>query len=209
MPEIFLKPKAPSVFRFISQYHIFFNPFFPRQVDEISHWSRQLLNFFIVEVDILITLLASIGVVNVAPMPSPSFTYLFSHWQSAIIALAIFLIVPLIVLVIELVLEAILGSVAEKESRSPMVRNITYILFLALVWGVFLGLIAALLGLGLTNKTSVIKIAFTIWAVRFFINQFSVRFIVLTVLYFARKQFGKPRGEDEEPRKCPPVLCCA
>jgi len=208
-PQICQKPAQTVCYKYVLQYHPVTNTCFQREWDEISHWSRNQLTFLIYELDLFITLLASIGALNIVAKDSeiPTFTEIFSSPEGAGIALLIFFAVPIVLFIIELIYEAIIGY-AEKDETNIWVRRIIYLFFWFSIVLIFLLLIALLLGLGLTDRESVIQVAAVIWGVRLFINWLIWKPCGLSVLYCCRKQFGKTRTAKEEPKRCPGVFCC-
>jgi hypothetical protein len=208
MPEIFLKPRPDSVVRFFLAYYPPTNPFFQREVDCVSHWTRQFLTLFLLELDLFITLMASIGVFNASTSPAPNFIEIFLNPVTAGLAVLIFLAVPLIIIVTELIWEAILKR-AEDRTKSPTENQILYIFFLVSTFGTFFALLSALIGMGLTGYDSAIQLAFVIWGLRLLINWTTVKPLWITGQFFGRKFFGKDRPADEPTvRRCPGILCC-
>eukprot|EP01101_Sappina_pedata_P006556 TRINITY_DN3279_c0_g1_i1.p1 TRINITY_DN3279_c0_g1~~TRINITY_DN3279_c0_g1_i1.p1 ORF type:complete len:274 (-),score=86.25 TRINITY_DN3279_c0_g1_i1:108-929(-) len=213
MPEILLKPPVDACWRFDIQQHPVSNPCCQRQWDEVSHWSRQQLTFFIIMLDLFITLLASIGATDFVPgfsgEEAPDFQDIFSSPEGAGIALLIFLVVPIVMFVVEELYTQIIAQ-AEKPTNSAGVRYVLYFFFWFSIVAIFLGLLALLLGLGITGQQSTIQVAAVIWGVRLFVNWVIWKPIVLTLIYVVRKYLGKdrPDGEDK-PKKCPQILCCS
>jgi len=210
LPEILQKPKQQQFWRFDIQNHPCTNCFCQREWDEVSHWTRQTITFFILELDLFITLIASIGVLAAIGLGGgsvPSFTEVFSNTETALLALLVFLVVPVILVVVQLVCEAVLG-LAEDEEKNIYLRYFLFFLFWLIVILFFILLVALILGLGITNQQAVIQVAAVIWGIRLFINWVIFKPIYLTLLYIIRKYVGRERTANEDPRFCPEILCC-
>jgi len=211
MPEICLKPKPDSIVRFFLAYYPPTNPCFQREVDGISHWSRQWLVLFLLELDLFITLLASIGVYQASSSPttpSPNFITIFLNPVSAGLAVLVFLAVPLIIIVTELIWEFIIKT-AENEDKSEPLRKFLYAFFIITTFGTFFALLAALIGMGLTGFDAAIQLAFVIWGLRLLINWATVKPIWLVATFILRKFFAKERPASEPAvKRCPGLFCC-
>jgi len=210
MPEIFEKPKQEACYKYFLQYYPVTNLCFRREWDEISHCTRNELTFLILMLDLLITLIASIGILQAVGLGGgkvPDITDIFDNAVSAGLTLLIFLVVPFILIIVEFLFENLL-NIGENENTSMALRIVSVLFFWFSIAFVFLMLAALLLGLGITNRQSTIQIAAIIWIVRLFINWIFYKPIIITLIYIIRKYVGKDREHNEDPKWCPGVLCC-
>jgi len=161
-----------------------------------------------VEIDLLLTVLGAVGIVQSAPAPQLTAIFNISNLTSVIGVVILFVLIPVICVIIAAIWEAII-SYFEAEKNNHVVRLCLFVIFVETFFALIFVMIAIITWQSEEGGiVALIVIAFSVWGARFVINQLTIQPIVLSAMFLLRRRFGKERGDDPEVKRCPGLCCC-